>query len=250
MDLNIQSGHIYIGRSAGKPIEKALKGARSSIEICSPYLSPSFVNDLVNKRTRDDVSVTLVTTNEFLKGKDAPTIGRALVKQVRHVSEKALHKRKKLRLVGGLAMGASVVAALCIFKFAPSDFITYYALAALGFLVGLIMLGRAGKTRIYSYSYHSTINVVVVNAWDPKYCPENYLIHTKAYVVDEKKAHLGSCNFSLSGFIFNHEFRLDLDTPDDAKALSDEIRNMAGWLKKKSIPIETLGKMFYKEKPY
>lgn len=247
MDLDITSGHIYIGRNVGSPIDKALDKARKSIEICSPYLSPRFIDKLIEKHERDGVAVTLITTNEFLKGPSGYSIGTKLVRQIRHTSEKALTSRKRTRYFGLFLLILAIASVAAIITEQVNDQFKMSIVGGASFLASLIAFSTAANMRIYSYTYSPRINFIACNAWDRRMAPHNYLIHTKAYVVDRRRAFLGSCNFSPSGFTFNHEFRLDLPKSDDAKAISDEIRSMHTSMMKMAIPIQTLGRMFNKE---
>ena len=38
---------IYIGREAGKEIHERIRGAKKSVKIVSPYLSPDYMKDLI-----------------------------------------------------------------------------------------------------------------------------------------------------------------------------------------------------------
>ena len=54
---------IYIGRKAGAEILKKIKGARKSVKIVSPYLSASFVQELIKLR-KEGREITLITASQ------------------------------------------------------------------------------------------------------------------------------------------------------------------------------------------
>ena len=61
------SDDIYIGRGAGKRLKEELDKAQKSVKIISPYLTPSYVEDLV-KLSNKGVEVTLITSNDVEQG--------------------------------------------------------------------------------------------------------------------------------------------------------------------------------------
>ncbi len=247
MDLDIASGHVYIGRGAGHPIQDAIDNAKKSIEITSPYLSVKFVKKLISKQDDEGVQVTLVTTTEFLKSKYAYAIGTALVRQKRHTSEQAIISRKRTRWGGAVLVLGGLVAAITAFLGLGYDPFKLYIVAAVCGLGGLGALVAAARTTIYSYTYEPKIDFVACQPWDEKYNPNGYLIHTKAYAIDRKQAYLGSCNFSYSGFSYNQELRLDLSERKDAEAISNKVLHMYRTMGCMGIPVERLGRMYYKE---
>ena len=64
MDTFSSKNHIYIGREAGKEIHQAIKNAKKSVKIVSPYLSPDYLKDLVSLHKKG-VKITLITCDKI-----------------------------------------------------------------------------------------------------------------------------------------------------------------------------------------
>lgn len=85
---------IYIGTGAGKKLLADIESATSSVKIASPYLSASFVHDLIGKKNRS-IDVELITENEIEDFKDNRNIKKLII-QHRETDKSAVTKREKM----------------------------------------------------------------------------------------------------------------------------------------------------------
>ena len=87
---------IYIGRGAGKRLKEELDKAQKKIKIVSPYLTPSYVEELISLSNRG-VEVTLITSNYVEQGDGNYSFftHKDLIKQKRHTNEKEKELRNK-----------------------------------------------------------------------------------------------------------------------------------------------------------
>ena len=62
--INVTNCEIYIGQDAGKKVFNDIKNAKKTLKIVSPYLSSSYVNELVSLHNKN-VDVQLITTDKI-----------------------------------------------------------------------------------------------------------------------------------------------------------------------------------------
>lgn len=87
---------LYIGKGAGKMLLRDIRNATQSVKILSPYLSPSFISELIELKRRG-VHVELITTDnlEDFKHKPEKNIHNLITQQC-HVDVKAVARRRRL----------------------------------------------------------------------------------------------------------------------------------------------------------
>lgn len=232
------SDDIYIGRGAGKRLKEDLDRATRSVKIVSPYLTPSYVEDLL-KLANKGVSITLITSNDVEKGDGnySSLTHTDLIKQKRHTDEKEKELRKKgmkYSLFGG---------AIPLLLF----FLNYYIYAIVTLAIVGFVFYEFYKKKIYSYSYFSPIKLKVVP--DEYHDRKNgkYLIHSKVYVIDDRIAYLGSVNYTHKAFKYNYETITKVTSQKAVEDISKEVDRL--FLDKETFEkdIEEWGKTLYPE---
>lgn len=226
---------IYIGRGAGKRLQEDIEKAKHSIKIVSPYLTASYVEDLL-KKSRNGVDVMLITSNDVEQGdgRYSNFTHRDIVKQKRHTDE----KEKKLRKDGMKYSMISLV--IPIFLFIINQFIIG-AIALVG--VGISYYIFYNKT-IYSYSYYSPIKLKVIA---DKYHSGEYLVHAKIFIIDGRICYLGSVNFTANGCKYNYE---TITRTEDRNAIIDIAKEVDRVFNDKDvaqIDIQKWGMLLYPE---
>jgi phosphatidylserine/phosphatidylglycerophosphate/cardiolipin synthase-like enzyme len=192
---------FYLGQNAGTELLQDLQRARRSIVIVSPFLTAGLLERL-SERQAAGVHITLATTTDPGRG-----VSRALVEQIRHTDERAMERR-----INGMRAATAIMAVMVA---AALWFATQQQWQALGAaLLILVAAGfgykRAEAMRVFSYSYRYPYSAVRVfespfGNGHPAQHPRRMFVHSKAYVIDEQVAYLGSLNFTSSGMTHNFE---------------------------------------------
>jgi len=227
---------FYLGQNAGTELLQDLQRARRSIVVVSPYTTPEFLERL-SERQAAGVHITLVTTTEAGR-----SVGPALVEQTRHTDHRAMERRTNgMRAAVGIM---TVMGAVALWFVAQQQWLESAAailiLAAAGF-----GYKRAEEMRVFSYSYRYPYPTVRVfespyGRSHPGQNPRRMTVHSKAYVIDEQVAYLGSLNFTSSGMTHNYESCVRFTEPAavhrilamiDSLCTSDwwETRDAAAW---------------------
>jgi len=229
---------IYIGRGAGTMLKKDLDNAKSSIKIISPYLTASYVEDLL-RLANAGVSVTLITSNEIKEGDGnySSLSHKDLIKQERHTDE----KKRKLRSQG---MKYSLIA--LILPLMLLVFHSYFGFAVATIVIGIIFVTYYNK-KIYSYSYYSPIKLKIVP--DEYHDRENgkFFVHSKVYVIDERVAYVGSVNYTNKAFKYNYETITKVSSVNAVKDISQEVNRLFLDKDVNSKDIQGWGKELYLE---
>jgi phosphatidylserine/phosphatidylglycerophosphate/cardiolipin synthase-like enzyme len=249
----VKNCELYIGRGAGKEIENAVRNAKKSIYIISPFLSPRLV-DLLIKKNEEGVEVKLITCVDFAnRFTDKYTdIYKKLVRQNVTEDQKALNKRSRLRKV-------STLLALIAFLLLGAGYIDLYNQPAILFITAavlgvasLLVWNYSSNVAIYYYSYSSvfktkTIVDYVNSEISDDYC---YLPHAKAYILDEELAYLGSLNFTEKGLNFSYESRMKITDRETVVKLVREFYWLGENDRTRYQDITKLGSKFYQEPPH
>lgn len=231
---------IRIGTGAGKFIKSDLNSAQKSVKIVSPYLTPSYVEDLL-KLAKKGVDVMLITSNSVREGDGiySSLSHSDLIKQKKHSSKKMAEKRSN----GLTASVFSVLIPIIFFM------LEYY-------VIGAILLGGVIASfyyfynlRVYSYSYYTPIKLKVVpDEYHGDY-KNNYLIHSKIYVIDDRIAYIGSVNFTHRAFFYNYEVMTKVTSSKAVEDISNEVKRLFTDDNVASIDIDEWGSELYEEPP-
>ncbi|MBW6442296.1 phospholipase D family protein [Patescibacteria group bacterium] len=208
---------IYIGRGAGKKLKEDLENASKSVKIVSPYLTPSYVEDLL-KLVHRGVNVTLITSNDVEQGDGNYSSFRHtdLIKQKRSINT----KEKELRKKGIKYSLLSFIIPLFLF-YAKQYLYAFFGAMVLGFIFYYFY-----NRKIYSYSYYSPIRLKVVPDEYHDREKGKFLIHSKIYLIDEKIAYLGSINYTHKAFRYNYETAIKVTSSRAVNDISNEVERL------------------------
>jgi len=232
------SDDIYIGRGAGYRLKTELEKAKKSIKIISPYLTPSFVEDLM-AFSRKGIDITLITSNDVREGDGRYSFfeHKDIIKQKRHTNE----KEKEIRDMGlkYSLYGLIIPLILLFFKF--------YLFMGISLVVIGIVYSYFFKKKIYTYSYYSPIKLKVV---PDEYHDRNngrFLVHAKVFVIDDQVAYLGSVNYTYKAFKSNYETITRISTQKAVMDISKEVDKLLDDEDVGSKDINDWGKELYPE---
>lgn len=243
---NNVSCDLYIGSGAGSKFLKELNNAQESIKIVSPYLSPSFVQELI-KLHEKNIYVQLVTEDkiEDFYG-DYERVAHKLIIQLQKTNEENFQKKSKLEKY------SKILSIFSVFVLALTGGAYYYLQEKLIFFaIPIVMLmlivswylkKRAEKTVVYTYDYHQLFPFRVYKS------RRDNFIHSKIYIIDDKIAYLGSLNFTFSASKTNHETRIRTEDKDGLKIILEAFNNLMNNTEKRhSKDMQEWGKELYDE---
>lgn len=206
----------YIGQNAGEELRNNIHRARNSLKIVSPYLTASYVDDLI-KIAKKGVEVTLITANDVEQGdgKFSDFQHTDLIDQVRKTNEEKKEKRERGMRYSGIAFIIPILAFL----------LGYYIVGgSLLLIVGLIFY-YFKDIRIYSYSYNSPIRLRVIKD-NYKGHGGTHLVHAKIFVIDERVAYVGSVNYTHPAFNKNYEVITRIQDESSIRKISKEVDDL------------------------
>jgi len=239
---------IYLGRNAGRDILQEIRKAKHSIKIISPYLTPSYVEELValNKK---GVDITLITADDVEKGDGRySTLDHThLVKQLCEKDEEEAEKRSNRMFWSGIGLATSGV--LIVLSFLLSLWLLILGLA--GMIVAGIYFFWSKEIVVYTYSYETIFKLKICFS---QYCRDGvhkgtHLIHSKVFVVDDDVAFVGSVNFTHSGLVKSYETAVRVTDKKAVKDLSEEVDRLFNTKEGYFKDIQEWGKELYTEPP-
>ena len=194
---------IYVGKKAGISVRNAIRKAKRSITVISPFLSGNMITEDVFEVLNKDVQVNIIS-------KDNERIYPFLKKNL-YSQNPILGSEKWLFLFGKYILIFFYIilsiAALEIFTSFIFDVsftknilpISKNNFLALTIIFGILTLFLRKLTinHEFYYSKRDNFNVHILE--------KSYNLHSKIYIIDSKIAFLGSLNFTTTGFLFNHE---------------------------------------------
>lgn len=228
----------YIGRGAGKEIDEEISKAKESIKIVSPYLSPSYVEDLL-KLSKKGINVTLITSNEIEKDKSGNYSNLSdmdLIKQQIITDKKAKNERDKGMLYSGIGFGISLLLLLLSLT-----------LGFICIIISILVFSYFYRIKIYSYSYYSPIRLRVTL---DEYHGGKHFVHSKIFVMDDRIAFVGSVNYTHRAFKKSYETITRITTYKAVEQISKEVERLFNDKDIYSKSIEDWGRELYEEPPH
>lgn len=243
LQTTIKDADLYIGRNAGKQIIQSIRSARKSIKIVSPYVSSDYLDMLLDKH-HAGISVSLITSTEIDDGHGSKGMYKKVINQNRHTDERIKIKRDK----GMKYMVASIIISAAIG--ATGLYFGYHSSMWVWALIPILFFAYKyfENLTIYSYTYSTPFRFSsIVSPRTGGFQNENYLPHTKAYLIDSKVAFLGSVNFTKSAFRFNYESCIKLTDSKNLKELLGEFEYLIRNYKTNYLDINYMGSKIYPE---
>ncbi len=219
--MKTSSNHndIYIGRNIGQELMRLIKSAKKSVKIVSPYLSASYVKELVelSKKGKD---VTLITCDKIIgEGRYSDLTIKDLVKETR-IDEPNKKKSRKRGLFLGLIL---ILSSLVLFSFS-FQIVLFVSLGL--FVIAVCILIYYYFKKPYRLVYDPIFRIKVFDSTSGAKPWSTELIHSKIYIIDEKLAYLGSANFSYSGFKMHYESLIEIQDPRAIRDISKEVEHL------------------------
>ena len=224
---------IFLGRNAGEELIRAIKDAKSSVKIVSPYLSSSYVKELV-ELSKKGKKVTLITCDKLVdKGNRYSDLDASeLVKETKTISP----EKEKIRKTGMFFGLIALLISLALFS--VSLFVQTGVFISIPiFLISSLVLGYYFLMSSSKIEYAPIFRIKVFDSTSGNRQGSAELIHAKIYVIDEKVAYLGSANFSYSGFKKHYESLIEIQDSKAVKEISNEVEALynSNFLKEKPI---------------
>lgn len=231
---------IYLGKNAGEKIFYAIKNAEHFVKIVSPYLSSSYVKELV-KLSEKGIKITLITSDGINEDDFSDFKLSDIIKKKEIYDEALKHKKK---LISNISLIMFFVSLISFIPFFTSPYLIIIPIIIITISITGMVISYFIKPLNYQYYSIFRLKVFLSNPIDKPRSKE--LIHSKIYVIDDKIAFLGSANFTYSGFKKHYESVILVEDTNAVKNISNEVENLfnSEYLGSKSI--DELGKEVYR----
>ena len=209
---------IYIGRQVGDEILREIKKAKDSVKIVSPYLSGSYVKELVTLHNQNK-KITLITADNITENNKYSDFRSSNLIIKKEVFMPRLDKVRRRGIALFLIFIAiSFVALLSSFIV---EELFYPALFFMG--ASFVFMFYFFFMPVNKVEYRPLFRIKVFDSKSGKSAFSTELIHSKIYVIDDKIAFVGSANFTYSGFKTHYETAVKIE---DEKAVLDISREV------------------------
>ena len=245
METRSNSDKILIGRGYGEEILYAVKAAKKSVKIVSPYLSGTYLDELIALKNKC-VDVTLITSDNLTEaGSKYSFDDRKIVKQKRiPILCSGKNKKKNLRVVSfSFFLFSLLFVSLSAFYF-PLLFVSAFLL-----LISIILFAYSYsysypmKTYLYKYSSIFRIRIFDSKSGDKPWSTN--LIHSKIFLIDDSVCYLGSANFTWSGFKTHYETIIKVEDLQAIKDINEEVEALFNSKELTSKDINQWGREVY-----
>ncbi|MFW5704282.1 MAG: phospholipase D family protein [Nanoarchaeota archaeon] len=233
---------VYLGRKAGKYLLEDLHNARKSVKIISPYLTPDYVMHLIDIKNKG-VDVNLITSDCIEINDYCELSHTDIIKQKVHTLAGALQERQNLMNyafwstiigIGSLFFGFFVLPMLFLF--------------VLSLIFASVLWFLYINKQIYEYSYYSLFPLkVFFSQYSNEQYKNDFLIHSKVYIIDNRVAYIGSVNFTHSGLVNSYECISRVSDKNEVSYLNREYDKLFHNGRLKFKDIQVWGKEIYLE---
>ena len=226
---------IYVGKKAGISVRNAIRKAKRSITVISPFLSGNMITEDIFDSLNREVQINIISKdNERIY----PFLRKNLYRQHSTFGfDKSFFLLGKSLLITLYAvLSLAILEIFTSFIFNVSFLKNIISLPknhffALTVFFGILtfFLRKLIINREFYYSLRDNLNVHILD--------KNYNLHSKIYIIDNKTAFLGSLNFTDTGFLLNHETCIKTTDKAVIKHLNKTYKDL---LKVKAIPLNEL----------
>ena len=211
---------IYIGRNAGEEILEAIKQAKKSVKIVSPYLSADYLKVLVNL-SKSGKEITLIACDKLNESSFSDFRISDIIKSKKIAIPESKEKRMKNLKIGGIILILSIISlVLGIFQS------LLFILAGILLLSGVSFILYSIFTAHSKTEYSSIFRLKVFDSASIKKPGSTELIHSKIFIIDENVCFLGSVNFTFAGFKTHYETAIKVQDASALRAISEEVENL------------------------
>jgi len=239
MKTSSNSDKISLGRGDGMEILRAIKNAKKSVKIVSPYLSPSYIKELIHLREKD-IPITLITCDEIETNNYSDLSHSDIIKQKKILISENKEKRKTLKTT---LITFFLIAAL-MFVLSTIFFILFY-LGVVLMIIAIIIYFSSRYTPRYDYKYYPIFRIKVFDSHSGDKPWSTNLIHSKIFIIDEEICFLGSANFTYSGFKTHYETIVKVEDEKAIKDISEEVERLFNSSDLKDKDIQEWGREIY-----
>ena len=240
MKTTSNKNQISLGRGYGYEILNAVKNAKKSVKIISPYLSASYLDELVSL-SKKKVEVTLITSDNLTEQNSNYSFDDSkIIKQEKIINPQAKQKKKNLKI---FSMSLLLIGFIILFFSIAFMFLIF--ISTILIIISIIIAITSYFTKEYNYQYFSIFRVRIFDSHSGDKPWSTSLIHSKIFIIDEKTAYLGSANFTYSGFKTHYETIIKVE---DARAIEDISREVENLYNSKELSYKSLdewGKEIY-----
>lgn len=243
MEICCGESEIYLGRRAGRKILKAIKNAKKSVKIVSPYLSPSYLERLV-ALAKEGKEITLITSDKLPESRGGHSSFKHsdVIKQKKIPDENAKTKKRKVLKVFLIVLLVSLIFfALSLLS------LSFLYLGILSIIASVIAFVFSRSIKTYSSEYSPIFKIKIFDSKSGPNPQSVNLVHSKIFVIDEKIAFLGSANFTYSGFETHYETVINVKDIKSIKAISKEVENLYNSTELDFKSIDDWGKEIYEK---
>jgi phosphatidylserine/phosphatidylglycerophosphate/cardiolipin synthase-like enzyme len=242
MKTRSSSDKITLGRGYGIEILEAVKHAEKSVKIVSPYLSGSYLEELVILKNKG-VDITLITSDNLSDSSSKYAFDdKKIIKQEKTLIPESNQKKRKFQLAAFsfflfflLSFSLSVFFLLILF------------LSAILFIISISLFIYAYYLKEYNYKYSSLFRLKVFDSKSGERPGSTSLVHSKIFIIDEKICFLGSANFTWSGFKTHYETIIKVEDIRAIRDIIEEVEKLFESKELRSKDIDEWGRKIYGE---
>ena len=239
METYSNKDKIFLGRGKGMIILNAIKNAKESVKIVSPYLSPDYVKELINLSEKG-ILITLITCDEVEINSYSDFRHSDIIKKKRIENQEAKEKKRAVKKYSMIFLLAS----LPFFMISVLSLLFIY-LALLIIAISLASMIYSYFIKEYSYEYYPIFRLKVFDSKSGESPRSTNLIHSKIFLVDNKILFLGSANFTYSAFKTHYETIIKVEDLLAINNINQEIENIFNSTELKPKSIQDWGREIY-----
>ena len=242
MKTRSNSSIISLGRGHGIEILNAVKNAKKEVKIVSPYLSSSYLEELVNLKQKG-VEITLITSDNLTEqGTNYSFDDSKVIKQEKVEIPGSIEKKESLRKsLRGFFF--AFLLTLPLYFFSPF----FLIISALLLIISGIFFFNEISLKQYIYKYFSVFRLKVFDSHSGEKPWSTSLIHSKIFLIDNKICFLGSANFTYSGFKTHYETVIKVEDINSIQDINEEIENLFESKELNARDIQKWGREIYEE---
>ena len=217
METSSKNTLIKLGRGKGIEILNAIKQAKTSVKIVSPYLSPDYTKELIHLHDKG-VQITLITCDNLETNNWSDFKPSDIIKKEPIIDKKVKQLKKRISLVALIFLIIFIVSLpLAVFSlYIP---LTLFTLTIIIFLSKYLLQES-------TYNYTSIFRLKVFDSKSGINPQSTNLIHSKIFLIDENILFLGSANFTYSAFKTHYETIIKVEDEKAIKDVSLEIEEL------------------------
>lgn len=225
------SGELYVGQNIGEEILVDMYSAKENIKVVSPYITKDVFDKLKNK----EIAISIITNSGNNIDKDL--IGEKRIENFEGIN-KYRNYNKWIENIQKLGIFSSVI--LCFLIYVNIWYFFYILIPILlTACVITILKNLRNKIQEYSYQYIKNFDFMFADVGV-------YKIHSKIYIIDDKRAYVCSGNFTASGMKYNFETSIRITDRDAVQYLISNFKKHYQYLSnQQDLKVKEIGDTIY-----